>query len=271
MSNLLFASKWAKIKAKAHTPEESSVFVDIGEEPVTQRQLNLYNYFLFIKNVLKTTHVDTVLEMGCGRGTTGLYIAKYLAKKVSLLDDSGDAIDIAKKQFAAHNLAASYYVRNALHTDIPDGSFDCVVSIGLAEHFGDINPLFAEKFRILKKGGVMISLNIPRKFSLYSWNIAMRSVKKLLGSYKGDIQQDYYRNAYAPEIYAIAAKRAGFQNITITHVAPFPLFVPVSVATDKKITAIYKTALAVRGWFQKYPYQTNRFFSLAHFLVGYKR
>ncbi len=268
-----FDSKWAKIKSNPQTDEEASVFVERGATPKTQRQLNLYNYFLFIKNVLEKANARSVLEIGCGRGTLGLYLAEYLGKEISLLDSAPNAIEVAKEQFRAHKQEASYYVRDALNSGLPEESFDAVISIGLAEHFnGDgVENLFREQHRLLKKGGVMVSLNIPQKFSAQILNIAMRKIKKTLGFYNGNVRRDYYRNDYAPEEYKHAARIVGFQNIFFIHVAPFPLFVPVSNATDRKITTLYKAVLTARGWFQKYPYKTNRFFSLAHFLVGYKR
>ena len=48
-----FSSKWADVAQKDNeNSDEKSIFVNIGDVPVTQRQLDLYYYFLFIKNIL---------------------------------------------------------------------------------------------------------------------------------------------------------------------------------------------------------------------------
>jgi len=266
-----FSSKWSKVKSVSEDADERSLFVDIGKKPVTQRQLNLYYYFLFIKDILEHTDAKNVLEIGCGRGTIALYLSKYLNLNLSLLDNSSDAIEIAKGEFSKYNQRATFYARDALQTGLSSEYFDAVVSIGLAEHFEDINPLFKEQYRLLRKGGIIVSLNIPKKFSIRFLNTLMRFLKKCVGAYKDSITKDYYRNLLKPREYQASAEKAGFQDVYIVHIAPFPLFTPIKMSTDKKMTSLYKFILRIRSLFQKYPYKTNSLLAQAHFLVGYKR
>lgn len=267
-----FKTKWLKINKSAKDDEvdEKSLFVDIGKKPVTQRQLNLYNYFLFIKKLLRENKARDVLEVGCGRGTMSLYLAKYLGLNLSLLDSSSEAIEIVKKQFASNDISSNFYVADAVNTELNAESFDGIVSIGLAEHLDDVEGLFKEQFRLLKKGGVMISLNIPDKFSIQFLNSIMRFFKKLFGRYKEELRKDYYRNKLKPDDYKRLAEKVGFENVEITNVCPFPIFTPIKISTDKQITKIYKMILFFKRIFQKYPYKTNYFTSQAHFLVGRK-
>jgi len=273
MTENSFSTKWSKISKedkKEVGADEKSLFVPIGCEPITQRQLNLYYYFLYIKKILKRTRAKRVLEVGCGRGTISLYLSKYLRLSTILLDNVPDAIEIAREDFEKHNQKAEFYIEDVLHTHFPNESFDAVVSIGLAEHFDTIDDLFKEQYRLLRDGGVMISLNIPKKFSIQFLNTIMRFFKKLYGAYKESIRKDYYRNTLKPKDFKKAALKAGFKDVSITHVCPFPIYVPVSMATDKKIAAFNKFILYLRSIFQKYPYKTNRLVAQAHFLVGYK-
>ena len=83
-------------------------------------------------------------------------------------------------------------------------------------------------------------------------------------------QNDYYRNNLKPDDYKRIAESVGFKNIKIINVCPFPIFVPITIKTDKKITKIYKFILKIKLLFQKYPYKTNKLFSQGHFLVAYK-
>lgn len=69
MSSYSFSKKWSGIKDKQDAKiDESSIYVDIGHEPVTQRQLNLYYYFLFIKGIIVKQNAKDILEIGAGRG-----------------------------------------------------------------------------------------------------------------------------------------------------------------------------------------------------------
>jgi ubiquinone/menaquinone biosynthesis C-methylase UbiE len=268
-----FKNKWGIIAHSSDSEkqkEEADLFVPKGSEPLTQRQLNLYYYFLFTRNILGPMQAQDVLEIGCGRGTISLYLAKYLGLSTHLLDDSEDAIVVAKDLFSKYGKEAKFYVKDALKTDFDEAQFDAVVSIGLAEHLDTVDELFSEQYRILKPGGVMISLNIPKKFSIQFLNTGMRFAKKIIGSYREKTAKDYYRNTLSPREYADAAQRVGFRDIEITHVAPFPLYTPIKLTTDIFITSINKKILDVRSAFMVYPYKTNKLLSQAHFLVAYK-
>ena len=189
---------------------------------------------------------------------------------MSLLDNEPDAIAIVKKEFSRRRLDANYYVADALNTDIASETFDAVISIGLAEHIDDVKTLFSEQCRLLKKGGVMISLNIPAKFSIQYLNTIMRFFKKIMGQYKESVRKDYYRNDLKPKEFANLTKQAGFTRAKITHVCPFPIFVPITLKIDKRVAKIYKAIVKLRSLFMAYPYKTNHIASQAHFLVGYK-
>lgn len=271
MSQEAFHNKWSEISEEKNVEaDEKSLFVEQGNEPITQRQLNLYYYFLFIQKHLEKIEAKDVIEVGCGRGTIALYLAQYLGMNMTLLDNEKDAIGIARDAFAAHRKNAVFHVGDALNTQLRDASFDATVSIGLAEHLESVDELFKEQYRILRPGGVMVSLNIPKKFSIQSLNNINRCMKKLTGSYKAKIGKDYYRNTLNPHDYAQAAKRVGFTATEITRVCPFPIYVPLSMKNDKRVTIMRKMILALRSVFQKYPYKTNAIAAQAHFLVAHK-
>jgi ubiquinone/menaquinone biosynthesis C-methylase UbiE len=270
MDHSSFKSKWSKIKAgDLEYADEQSLFVDVDCEPVTQRQLTLYYLFLFIKENLK--NAKDVLEIGCGRGTMSLYLAKYLNLNVSLLDNSPEAIEIVKEEFSKHGKEAKFYVQDATKTDIADNSFDAIISIGLAEHLDNVKALFKEEFRLLRPGGTIISLNVPKKISIQSLNSIMKFFKKYFGHHKDSIKNDYYRNSLKAKDYKRIAESVGFQDVKIVHVNPFPTFTPIRMSTDKIITKVNKFILKIRKLFQGYPYKTNYLISKNHFLVGYKK
>lgn len=272
MSQEAFHGKWAAIqKGGAESNlEEKSIYVEKGDVPVTQRQLSLYNYFRFIEECLRKIGAKKVIELGCGRGTIGLYCKTYLGLDVTLMDNEENAIGIAREAFGSRNLPAHFLVGDALKTDIETGAYDATLSIGLAEHLDNVEELFAEQLRILRPGGVMVTLNIPKKFSVQHLNFVMRAVKKCFGLYKGKIFKDYYRNTYTAEQYAQFARNVGFTNVAVTHVCPFPIYVPIRRSTDRRIVAIRRGILRIRKLFMHYPYKTNRVMAHAHFLVATK-
>lgn len=272
-NNKDFADKWRAIAGQhAALADENELFVPFGGIPTTQRQVNLYYYFRFIDRVLQDRGSKDVLEIGCGRGTLALYLAAYRDYEPVLLDSADNAIAVARRSFERYGKPASFHVGNALATGLDGQSFDAVFSIGLAEHFSeaDLHRLFAEQYRLLRPGGVMISLNIPKKRSVQALNTAMRTVKKWAGSYREPVGKDYFRNTLSPEAYRAAAQAAGFSDPAITHVCPFPIFTPVGRRTERMLARAYRAVLRVRALLQSYPYTTNRWLAQAHFLVAVK-
>ncbi|MCK5211112.1 class I SAM-dependent methyltransferase, partial [Candidatus Parcubacteria bacterium] len=221
--------------------------------------------------ILHKINANKILEVGCGRGTMSLFLSKHLGLKTSLLDNSRDAINIAKKEFIKYGRKGEYYLADALNTGLENEKFDSVISIGLAEHINDVEKLYKEQFRLLEPGGVIISLNFPKKNSIQKLNNIVRFFKKIFGKHKGDIKKDYYRNSLSPDNYKKIAKNVGFDKIETMNVCPFPIFTSISLKFDKKITRIYKTILKLKSIYQNYPYKTNYLISQGHFLVGYKK
>lgn len=266
-----FSSKWADIaNEETNGFDEKSIFVDIGKEPVTQRQFDLYYYYLFVKDILEKIGAKNAVELGCGRGTMSLYLKRYLKIDVTLIDNVLDAIDIAKRDFEKYKEDAEFHIADVLDTGLSSNKYDTAVSIGLAEHFESVDALFEEQYRVLKDGGVMISLNIPKKFSIQFLNKVMKFFKKYILGRNLEIKKDYYRNNLNALEYKIAALKAGFKRADIIHVCPLPIYAPISIGTDKKIAKFNKFILRIRSMFQKYPYKTNKLFAQAHFLVAYK-
>jgi ubiquinone/menaquinone biosynthesis C-methylase UbiE len=271
MNQIAFHNKWRNIAhSKTGHVDEKSLYVEPGSEPMTQRQLNLWYYFVFIAEKLKGIGAKNVIELGCGRGTMALYLSQYCNMRLTLLDNEGDAIRIAKEAFAAHDIKAHFLVGDATNTHLPKGGFDATISIGLAEHLDSVDGLFAEQYRLLRDGGLMVTLNIPKKWSIQELNTMHRYIKKCLGIYKESVRRDYKRNSLRPDEYAQSALQVGFVKAEVTHVCPFPIYVPVTINTDKRLTWIRKKILALRKLFMHYPFKTNSLIAQAHFLVASK-
>ena len=101
-----------------------------------------------------------VLEIGCGRGDTSLYIAKKV-NYVTGIDYSSAAIKIAKsiqKKYPEKiQKRSKFLVMDATKLSFPDDSFDFVLLIDTIDHLDsiEIKKMFREISRILKKDGFL--------------------------------------------------------------------------------------------------------------------
>jgi len=105
-----------------------------------------------------------ILEVGCGGARNGLYLA-IRGYDVTCSDFSPEGLRLAKTNFVALGAKGDFLLDDLMNSNIPDNSFDCVMSFGLLEHFEELNPVLECLTRMLKPGGIHIHLVIPKKFS----------------------------------------------------------------------------------------------------------
>lgn len=262
--NELFEQKWGEILAKKRW-DEFSLFVPKGEKPKTQRQFNLYSYWQFIHGLIKDKQYTNGAEFGCGRGTISLFLTAYDGLKMKLIDNAVEGINLAKDNFKMFNVDGEFILVDAAATGLTDNSVDIVVSIGLLEHIPDYATVLKEKYRILRPGGIMVSLNIPKKTSVQILNIWYQKLFKPQG-----VRKDYYRNSDKPEQYLSATRAAGFRDCFYYNANPFPIFTPIPLWLERVFAFVYRGIMAVRRLYKKYPMETSYALSQGHFVVGYK-
>lgn len=269
MSSYSFDKKWKQITNKTSN-DERGLYVPPGCKPRTQRQMNLYWYYQFIHSVIKEKQYKRGLELGCGRGTMSLFLHTYNHLDVTLLDNSPEALHVAKDNFSNIDARGTFVLGSCEQLPFADNSFDVVYSIGLLEHLEDYQRTLAESYRVLTPGGVMISLNIPKKWSLQILNNLYKRFLTIF-FHTVEVRKDYFRNADTPDVYKRKAEESGFSDVFFVSVNPFPLFTPMPIPLDTLITKIYRLFMKIRSLYLKYPFETTYTFSQAHFLVGYKK
>jgi 2-polyprenyl-3-methyl-5-hydroxy-6-metoxy-1,4-benzoquinol methylase len=100
---------------------------------------------------------DTVLEVGCGTGTTALRLAHCVARLVAT-DVSSEMIAIAREKAAAQGCAnAAFEVARADAAEGPDRSFDAVLAFNVLHLVAEREAVLRNIHRLLKPGGLFIS------------------------------------------------------------------------------------------------------------------
>jgi len=113
-----------------------------------------------------------ILEIGCGQGIDGYFIAAALPANATYLgiDYSPESVRAAQSmsfQAAAElrlQKCPEFRIGNALALDLPDGGFDCVYSIGVMHHVPSPQSCVEEAFRVLEPGGIAY-IALYRKYS----------------------------------------------------------------------------------------------------------
>lgn len=104
------------------------------------------------------------LDLGCGTGRHSLYLADHFDMKVTGIDFSKTAIDIAKKNFPHKNI--QYYVGSIGETfPVADDSVDIALDVmsSLALSSKERNVYLGELARTIKKGGYLYLRTLARE------------------------------------------------------------------------------------------------------------
>lgn len=100
---------------------------------------------------------DSVLEIGCGTGTTALRLAPHVSRMVAT-DLSGEMIAIAREKAAAQACPnAEFATATVDRAPWPAGSFDAVLAFNVLHLIAERASALAHVHRLLKPGGLFIS------------------------------------------------------------------------------------------------------------------
>lgn len=116
---------------------------------------------------------DSILEVGCGSGSTALLLAGEVAR-VTASDISPNMIDIGAKKAKAQNIHNVSFVAAALSDSaLGDGPYDAVLALNMLHLLEDVPAALQRIHGLLKPGGVFISKTVcvpksgaPFKFRL---------------------------------------------------------------------------------------------------------
>ena len=207
------------------------------------------------------------LEGGAGRGTTAMHLSKQNFD-VTMLDLSAEGFRVAEVNFKHHGLRLpAMIIADAQDTGLPDCSYDCVYSIGLLEHFINPKPLLQEAFRLLKPGGLLFKVIVPKQSVIRAWllsallnptsyslDAAKHVVKKMIGYTSPEERKiRTTRTNYPRSRYAKWMRELGAVDIMCVPYVPYRQ-VYQSEALEEKITLpLYRRHYSIKKRAGNYP------------------
>jgi 2-polyprenyl-3-methyl-5-hydroxy-6-metoxy-1,4-benzoquinol methylase len=254
--------------------------------PRNQIQLAFANHFEVFSNYLRQDDAvpGRCLEVGAGRGSISSFFAEA-GYTCTLLDASATVLQAAEKIFARNGHRASFVVGDANRLEFPDDTFDVVVSIGLLEHFEDIERPLSEQFRALRPGGRCFCYvvpenpeNVQRYFRFV--NVILRALFGSSGASKGTAEkQRVYRTASLSRDYVEVLTRMGAVEIDATGMYPLPMISPspefpftlMHRHAERALTSLYRAVLRIRSAFwSKHPWTCDERAGQA-FLITFRK
>lgn len=215
--------------------EQSSVSVVnpiyCDDEPKTIYQFWQKGYAVDLLNLIRSKNYKTFCELGSGRGTTTMHLAKAGYEALTMVDLADEAFETARSSFAHYDLPIPSFVKaNVEETDFEDESFDCIYNIGLLEHFEDPKPTLEESFRLLKTGGMIFMPIVPTmpyyKSAIFRLifnpiSVLKKIVKSVLGM-KEEENKKIFRSDLQHGYYGEICKEIGYVEIVSHCYNPFP-------------------------------------------------
>jgi len=100
---------------------------------------------------------DSVIEIGCGTGSTALRLANAAGKYLAT-DLSTEMIAIAQEKAAAEDVPnLTFAVGEPVSADWPDAAYDCALAFNVLHLVSSPSQTLAAIHRMLKPGGLFIS------------------------------------------------------------------------------------------------------------------
>jgi ubiquinone/menaquinone biosynthesis C-methylase UbiE len=151
-----------------------------------------FNRDIEVPAMLKTlgnVRNKTILDLGCGFGDHAMHLSKKGAKKIIGLDISSELIKIAKEQNIKN---AEFYIHDINNKlKFKNNSFDIIFSSLVIEYVKNLDQLFSEVNRSLKKGGIFAfsrfhpiwKLMAQTKEAIVGYKILSKKNIKIFGDY----------------------------------------------------------------------------------------
>ena len=108
---------------------------------------------------------ERLLDVGCGWGSLALHAAQEYGARAVGVTLSQEQATYARKRVAEAGLTDRVEIRVQDYREIPDGPYDAIASVGMAEHVGEVRYReYADDLHtLLKPGGRLLNHQIARR------------------------------------------------------------------------------------------------------------
>lgn len=140
-------SEWAQRLLGADLPPDVDAFSFITQDGLHE-----------IAELLSDCRGRTLLDLACGRGGPGLWLARQIGADLIGVDFSRVGIDDARSRAAdiAPEVQVDYVVADAAYTNLPGESVDGMFCIDAIQLMADRIGVLAEVRRVLSPGGLAV-------------------------------------------------------------------------------------------------------------------
>lgn len=150
-----------------------------------------------------------ILDLGCGGGNNTLFLS-IEGFQTYAVDGSSNSIEITKKRLKDKNLTVDCKIANFKNLPYENDFFDCVLDRGsiYANEWDDIQIIYKEVYRILKKQGIYLGFLPHRSSSKYAHFFSEEDIKFALKNFQiEDILKETLESVYRKENPIIDGKR----------------------------------------------------------------
>lgn len=123
-----------------------------------------------IASLLRVQPGELLVDLACGRGGPGLWVARTTQARLLGVDLSSTAVSQATSRIGLFGLdgRASFQVGALAATGLPDASADAVMCVDSIHFAPDLDAVAAETFRILKPGRRLVLTDWERGNTSYA-------------------------------------------------------------------------------------------------------
>lgn len=188
----------AKVQ-RAHYDRIAGVYVENLAYPHTQEYTRYLDQALL--RAIADSPLDSLAEICCGRGEAFRLLQNRFRVGVGV-DISPGMLEVGRRELPGENVM--FVQGDATRLPLADNLFECVLMLGGIHHVNHRARLFAEIFRVLKPGGILVWREPVNDFFIWRW---LRTVVYRLSPTLDD--QTEHPLQYAETLSQLEA--AGFQ------------------------------------------------------------
>jgi 2-polyprenyl-3-methyl-5-hydroxy-6-metoxy-1,4-benzoquinol methylase len=194
------------------------------------RELDEYRFdkLRYLPEVVKfdTFKNKKLLEIGCG---VGIDLARFAraGARVTGVDLSPTAIQLARQHFEQQDLAADFVVMDGEALQFATDSFDYVYAHGVLQYTADPARMISEIHRVLRPGGQAILM----VYNTYSWLLALSKLMKV---------ELEHEDAPVIRTYSIKSFKRMLQSFASVKIVPERFPVPSKLHRGLKATLYNK-------------------------------